>query len=599
MAGFRSSQVFIRWAATFCCLLLFSTACSVDQTTEPKKRIGVIYIVHGGNQQFSVRATWESVIKIFSYDPNTTVYQRLLWNKNIWPMLLKAGNAPKELGKYSFEFERIGGTDPFDDSLYYQLDSMTKALEQQEQTLGVDFITDWMGWIAEFPEHLPNPRGIYYPPNEQGSKMTYCGEGLDDGPWTDCDPERFNVDGSVERMLKQGVDEIMLIDMTTSGVRFYKTFDVIKTTRKLVADFNQQNNRNIQVHWVNDPNDLMARSYPTAPANWTKSLGKPEQDPKVPLEGNPNPVAYSPELAAMMVDGIEASFNKTVAAADTAVMMINHTIPYFAEYFDPKVNDTLVMNENIKQELLRRYPDMKPENIVGSWMGQKLYNNNIKPPKRERTREMRGEALGRPFLYETERETPQGEWKYRYWEALELLKNQGAKHIVIIFNQIFSHSVLDLVEVPNQMAKEIGYKNWLYFDDLDFETYPQKGHPFADYWGIWVDKQCRSLTDPKMKEPCCFDMGGCPNTQQAYPPARQTPFDKARDDLDPSLAYDVSEYGHLGYDPKRGPVNPNKPVQEQYSGTWAMWQPPHKDSRIGPFLAKQVIDNYLSRQQAD
>ena len=579
-------------------LLVLLTACTLWQNITDKPRVGVLYIVHGGNQQYSTQAVWESVIKIFSYDPNTPVYQRLLWNENAWPLVLKAGNAPKELGKYSFEFERIGSTDPFDDSLFYQLDSMTRELTKQQRKLGVEFITDWMGWIAEDPAHLPNPRGIYYPQTGKGSPLTYCGGPNDGGPWANCDPERFNIDGSVERMLKKGVDEIMLIDMTTSGVRFYKTFDVVKTTRKLVAEHNRQHGTNIAVHWVNDPNDLMARSYPTEPPNWTKSLGTPTVDPKVPLADNPNPVASSTALAEMMTDGIVAVFNPDVSAADTAVMMINHTIPYYAEYFDPKVDDTLVMNENIKQELLRRYPDMKPGNIVGSWMGQKMVNPNIPgPPKRERTREMRGEALGRPFLYETDRDFPQGEWRYRYWDALELLKNQGAKHIVVIFNQIFSHSVLDLVEVPNQIGKEIGYKNWLYINSLDFDTYPEVGHPFADYWGIWVDKQCRSLTDPKVKEPCCFVMGGCPDSNQPYPPLRQTPLNEAREDLDPSLAYDVSEYGHLGYEPALGPPNPNRPVQQQYTGTWAMWQPPHKDPRIGPFLAEQVIANFKARQQ--
>lgn len=60
--------------------------------------------------------------------------------------------------------------------------------------------------------------------------------------------------------------------------------------------------------------------------------------------------------------------------------------------------------------------------------------------------------------------------------------------------------------------------------------------------------------------------------------------------MDPSLAYDLSEYGHLGYDPGTGAPDPNAPVQEQYTGTWAMYQPPDDDPRVGELLAKHVLN---------
>ena len=194
---------------------------------------------------------------------------------------------------------------------------------------------------------------------------------------------------------------------------------------------------------------------------------------------------------------------------------------------------------------------------------------------------MRGEALGRPYLYETERVYPTDEWQYRYWDALELLKDQGAKHIVTIFPQIISNSVLNLVELPNQIAKEIGYKNWLYINQLDYQRYPEVGHPFADYWGIWVETMCRSIDNAESEQPCCFTMGGC-GLSQPYPPQRQTAINKRRDDLDPSLAYDVSEFGHLGYDPAKGSPDINKPVQNQYRGSWSMWAPLDDDPSCAP-----------------
>lgn len=570
-------------------LLLLCIASISCVHTEPKPRIGVVYIVHGGSGEFGPQKLWESVVKIFVYDQNNLVHKRVIWNKDAWPLVTNFGNAPKELGKYTFEYERVGGTDPFDAGTAKQLADFKAALKEQEKQLGVEFIVDWMEWIADDPKQLAHPRLIYNPQIPGGDTMTYCGSEKDDGPWPDCDPERYNVDGTIDRMLAADIDELLLIDMTTSGVRFSKTYDVVSLTQRLVDEHNQRSAKPIKLTWLNDPTNLMRDSYPVLPKGWTKSLGTPEKDSVAPIAGRPNPVTSDYELAQLMTDGIDARFNPAVSAKDTAVMIINHTISEYNQYYDPKVDDTIVLNENIKKELLKRHPDIRPENIIGSWMGQKMPNPNVKKAKnKERTREQRGEALGRPYLYETDRQWPDGDWQYRYWDALELLKNQGAKHIVTIFPQILTDSVLNLVELPNQIGKELGYKNWLYFDELDYERYPDVGHPFADYWGIWVDKSCKAIDNPEREEPCCFEMGGC-GTAQPYPPLRQTPVDKLRNDLDPSLAYDLSEYGHLGYDPANGLPDKNAAVQNQYRGTWSLWQPPHDDPRIGPFLAKHVI----------
>jgi hypothetical protein len=219
---------------------------------------------------------------------------------------------------------------------------------------------------------------------------------------------------------------------------------------------------------------------------------------------------------------------------------------------------------------------MNPANIVGAYMG--IYENDPDcNGARGRTRNMRGENLGYAWLYESAKQLPADEWGYRYWEALEYLKNRGVKHIVIGFAQIVTDSVLNLVEIQNQIAKEIGTKTWLLAATGDSATYPGVGHPFADYWGIWVRTDCGGT-------PCCFKMGGCDDG--VYPPiAQKCP----RDDLDPSLAYDVSEYGHLGYDPALSPPDLTKPVQQQYAGTWAMWTPPNSDPRLSKLLAKYVL----------
>jgi hypothetical protein len=131
--------------------------------------------------------------------------------------------------------------------------------------------------------------------------------------------------------------------------------------------------------------------------------------------------------------------------------------------------------------------------------------------------------------------------------------------------------------------------------DLDYHTYPEVGHPFADYWGIWVDRTC---VVEDVEQPCCFTMGGCPDGRP-YPPSRQTPVHEPREDLDPSLAFDVSEFGHLGYRAAAGPVDPNRPVQDQYAGTWAIWQPPNDDPEVGRLLADKLLAFLADRARQD
>jgi hypothetical protein len=385
-----------------------------------------------------------------------------------------------------------------------------------------------------------------------------------------------------------------MVDLTTSGVRFWKTYDVVSMTRRMVDDWNRRNGTNVQVRWVNDPTDLMLASYPTEPPNWTRSLGKPKVNPQVPLEGRPNPLIQDPLLIDAMVDGIVAGFNPAVAPADTAVLIVNHSIRDGNQVFDPKVNDTVLMDGLIKKELLRRYPDMQADNILGSWMGRRVENPAItvmRPggDKLERTREMRGESLGDAWLYESDRELPGGDHQYLYWEALDIFRARGVEHIVVAFAQIVTDSVLNLVEVPNQIAKEIGWKTWLHAESLDYETYPEVGHPFADYWGVWINTACKVAGGPEgATEPCCLTMGGC-GDGRPYPPPRQAPLNQARQDTDPSLGFDISAYGHLGYDFGKGAPSDERPVQGQYTGTWELWQPANTDPRMGELLARQVL----------
>ena len=160
----------------------------------------------------------------------------------------------------------------------------------------------------------------------------------------------------------------------------------------------------------------------------------PTVDSHVLLNGSPNPVASDPVVVDLHVEAIEDAFSPTVSDADTAVMLFNHALHDYNEWFDPKINDTLIINEGIKAQLLKLHPTMDPDNIIGAFGG--IQEVNPENGLEERNRPMRGESYGHAWLYETAKVLPGGEWGYRYWDALEYLKNRGVKHIVISFPQV-------------------------------------------------------------------------------------------------------------------------------------------------------------------
>ena len=525
------------------------------QTKHPsyneRPRVGVLYVSHGGNETYGEKQVWESTVQIFSYDKNSPVYQRILWNPDYWPQFYGFGNATKEIGKYSFEYERIGGVDPYPKSKAELTQHLVELMNAYENKYEMDFIVDKMSWLSPEIVELAKPRRLYYPGTEDCSILAYCGKG--DDSWLDCNPDRYDIDGPIERLLKIGVERFIMVDLTTAGARFSKTFDVYTVAKQVIDKHNQATGENVVIEWVNDPDNLMVKSYPQDASGWTRSKGKPEINPIIAISDFPNPVIEDLKLAKFQVEGIASQFNENVSLKDTGVLMINHGIRNGDEVFDPKIKDTLNVNKKIKKQLRKKYPEIESKNIVGGLFGDMVKNEKIKKDRSisslmERTREMRGENLGFNVLYDTNHERPKGDWGYRYWEALNQLRENGVGHIVVVFPQIMDNSVLNLVEVPNQIAQEIGYMNWIKINVLDFKTYPKIGHPFADYWGVWVNPVCKSMQDPSVTEACCFEMGGCQN-DQPYPPHRQTALDQKRNDLDPSLAFDVSPFGHLGYAP--------------------------------------------------
>ena len=626
------------------------------------EKVGVLFVIHGGMDNYHPQYLWDSSVQMFSYEPNHSVYQLVIWCPDMWPAVLtmKTGSGPKETKKYAFEYDRIGGTDPFQGITNQQMADMVSEMNRYSCE-NVEFVYDYARWMSgDDIAHYTYPRFIYYgPPAWDGvscdvldpnatppSNCTYCGERDAGGPWPDCDPERYNVAGPIERLVAQQVSRLVLIDLTVGGVRFSKTFDVLKMTRRALHDLGQDA---MPVTWINDINNLMTNSYPDSPSNWTpqwsyvNGTASPFHDVSVPFASNPNPVASDPELIALNVEGIEASMSPSVPDSQTGILILDHALVDWAEYFDPKINDTLTIIEGIKTKLLLDHPGIDPNNIVGAYMGIKENGSAEGYNGLERTRHMRGENLGQAWLYESAKQMPAMPWGYRYWDALEYLKNRGVKHIVIGFPQIISDSVLNLVEIPNQIGKELGIKTWAKWGTFDYTTYPGIGHPFADYWGMWVDNACgqgvitynngtvafgvgKTLTgqtshatgvitaktgtvasgtltvwrvsgtfqngevikdnkatpgtakvngNPVMtvSPECCFVLGGCNDPKRPYPPPRQSTGE--RDELDPSLAYDLSDYGELGY-----------------NGTWEMYCPASANPRVGKMLAQQILQQF-------
>jgi hypothetical protein len=534
-----------------------------------------------------------------------------------------------------------------------QTSGATALIDEVTVTLG-----GWAGGDAAGFLSLSNVSGTFEDDEAIFDDGAVPGSANADGTtkWPDCDPERFNVDGPVERLLKKGVSRIIVVDLTMSGIRFSKTFWPLQLAKKVLNKWNDDHGTSIPLLWVNDYSNLMERSYPIEPEGWTRALGYPTMDSHVLLEGGPNPLAEDQEIAELHADGIETAMSSTVSDADTGVVLMNHALYDHTETYDPKINDTITVNENIEALLLARHPEMDPDNIVGAFGGAKEVNSES--GLFEFTREQRGDRFGTAYLYEGEKHLPANKWGYRYWEALEYLKNRGVKHIAVGFTQVSLSSALDLIEIPNQFGKEIGMKNWAKWGTGDYEKYPDVGHPFADYWGNWVYTECgewelsyksgtfefimgatligensgatgvikwlsedvftgtltlkevsgtfedgETISDNEggsavadgtetmtSKPECCFTMGGCGDPLRPYPPPRLVPMDVPRDEFDPSLTYDVSDYGHLGYDPDLGSPDPNAPVQDQYTGTWDMYKPADDDPRVGKILAKHVLN---------
>ena len=92
------------------------------------EKIGVLFVIHGGQDTSESQFMWDATIQQFVYDPNHAVYKYVIWNPTYWSAVLHVEVAAKYLRKFDFCYERIGGTDPYRDIIATILDDMKNEL---------------------------------------------------------------------------------------------------------------------------------------------------------------------------------------------------------------------------------------------------------------------------------------------------------------------------------------------------------------------------------------------------------------------------------------------------------------------------------------
>jgi hypothetical protein len=220
------------------------------------------------------------------------------------------------------------GTEEFTEgtTLTGQLSGATATIDEVTVNAGT-----WLGGDAAGFLSLSNASSAtvtFQDGEELVDNGTIPGSATADGTskWPDCDPERFNVDGPMERLLQKGVSRIIVVDLTMSGIRFSKTFWPLRIGKELLEKWNADHGTSIPLLWVNDYTDLMERSYPVEPEDWTRFRGYPTTDSHVLLKGGPNPLAEDQGIAELHVEGIETALSATVPDADTGVVLMNHAL---------------------------------------------------------------------------------------------------------------------------------------------------------------------------------------------------------------------------------------------------------------------------------
>ena len=122
-------------------------------------KIGVIFVIHGGMAEYKPQLMWDAAVLQFSFDHNHSVYKLVNWNRDNWSMILDTDTtdfALKYIKLFEFEYERIGGVDPFNTLSFNQLQDMKDELDANPY--GLTFEVDWAGFqCADQPGKLSLP----------------------------------------------------------------------------------------------------------------------------------------------------------------------------------------------------------------------------------------------------------------------------------------------------------------------------------------------------------------------------------------------------------------------------------------------------------
>ena len=88
----RNCWAIIVLVITFC---LVPTSCYVVGD-----KIGVLFVIHGGQDTSEAQFMWDATVQQFVYDPNHSVYKYVIWNPALWSEVLHAEVAAKYLRKF-------------------------------------------------------------------------------------------------------------------------------------------------------------------------------------------------------------------------------------------------------------------------------------------------------------------------------------------------------------------------------------------------------------------------------------------------------------------------------------------------------------------
>ena len=118
------------------CLVLMCSVTTNNAHAQADPDIGVLFVFHGGMEYNMPQYMFDAVAHQFSYNPNHSVYKFVIWTPSFWPLMLgedATDFAIRFLRMYAFEYDRIGGWDPFYSISMQQMADMKAFLMNRKE----------------------------------------------------------------------------------------------------------------------------------------------------------------------------------------------------------------------------------------------------------------------------------------------------------------------------------------------------------------------------------------------------------------------------------------------------------------------------------